>query len=147
MTAPVTERRLVAECRAGRAPAEALSSRARAALFRELWEAGWTDREIADHTRTSLYTVSRIHRDLFGPEMQRKALAEHRQRLTTTTGETRADRRFKPVTLPLYGAECCVCTYPARRLVIGHKARLIEHEDRRQQPCEMPAVEELGGAA
>lgn len=147
MTAPVTERRLLADCRAGRLPAEALSSKARADLFREFWAAGWTNQQIAEHTRTSGYTVDRIHTALFGPEMQRKALSEYRPKLTTTTPRPRADRRHAPTVLRLYGADCCMCGRPARRLVIGHKARLIEHMDRRQPPCEMPAVEELGGVA
>lgn len=40
--------------------AEELPTKARERLFTELWAAGWTDREMAEHTRTTEYTVDRI---------------------------------------------------------------------------------------
>lgn len=57
---PGTRHRLYRRCRAGHAPAEALPTRDRARLVRELWAAGMTDVEIATHTRMSTYTTARI---------------------------------------------------------------------------------------
>ena len=48
------------QCAAGRLPAESLSQRDRDDLVRALHSRGWTDAEIADHCRMSLYTAGRI---------------------------------------------------------------------------------------
>jgi hypothetical protein len=50
---------------AGREPAEALTTEDREHLIRTLVEDGWTDLEIADHTRTRQFVVARI-RDRIG---------------------------------------------------------------------------------
>jgi len=47
-------------CCAGELPAEALSTRDREDLLAELHGLGWTDREIAEHTRLSTYTTARL---------------------------------------------------------------------------------------
>lgn len=47
-------------CCAGELPAEALSTRDREDLLAELHERGWTDFEIAEHTRMSTYTTARV---------------------------------------------------------------------------------------
>lgn len=47
-------------CWAGEAPAEELDTADREQLVTELWAAGWTDVEIAVHTRMSTYTTGRI---------------------------------------------------------------------------------------
>lgn len=44
----------------GEIPAEALSTREREALVRKLHGLGWTDVEIATHTRMTTYTTVRI---------------------------------------------------------------------------------------
>lgn len=44
----------------GEIPAEALSTREREALVRKLHGLGWTDVEIATHTRMTTYTTGRI---------------------------------------------------------------------------------------
>lgn len=56
---------LYALARAGREPAEALTTSDRARLVAELVNRGWTDRRIAEHTRQSTYTTARI-RDRLG---------------------------------------------------------------------------------
>ena len=49
----------------GELPAEALSNTGdREQLVHELWTAGWTDVQIASHTRWSSYTVARIRERL-----------------------------------------------------------------------------------
>jgi hypothetical protein len=52
-------------CCAGREPAEALDPRDREDLVAGLVECGWTDVEVAVHTRMSTYTAARI-RDRVG---------------------------------------------------------------------------------
>lgn len=47
----------------GELPAEILSPADRGALMRALVGRGWTDQQIADHTRWTLYTVRRIRED------------------------------------------------------------------------------------
>lgn len=47
-------------CLAGREPAESLPTAERSALVAELHGLRWTDQEIADHTRMTLYTTARI---------------------------------------------------------------------------------------
>lgn len=61
-----TRRRLLAACRAGLMPAEALDTRDREHLFYELWCQGWTDADIGVHTFTTTYTVARIRRERWG---------------------------------------------------------------------------------
>jgi hypothetical protein len=51
---------LLADAFRGHEPAEALSTHDREHLVTELVEAGWTDLQIACHTRTTLYTTARI---------------------------------------------------------------------------------------
>lgn len=53
------------QCCAGELPAEKLSTRDREDLITELYELGWPDSEIAEHTRLSTYTTARI-RDRLG---------------------------------------------------------------------------------
>lgn len=48
------------DCCAGLLPAELLSSREREDLVWHLHERGWTDLQIAEHTRMTLYTTARI---------------------------------------------------------------------------------------
>lgn len=66
-TRPVLRAHLRARCWAGAEPAEALDTVDREQLITELWAAGWTDVEIASHTRLSTYTTGRI-RDRVGLE-------------------------------------------------------------------------------
>jgi hypothetical protein len=47
-------------CCRGDEPAESLSQEARRALVGLLAGRGWSDREIAEHTRMTLYTTARI---------------------------------------------------------------------------------------
>lgn len=47
-------------CLAGREVAEALPTRERGLLVAVLCLSGWTDQQIADHTRMTLYTTARI---------------------------------------------------------------------------------------
>lgn len=47
-------------CLAGREPAEVLNGRQRYLLLAELHALGWTDLDIAIHTRWTVYTVARI---------------------------------------------------------------------------------------
>ncbi len=60
-----TDYRKWVQCCAGELPAEALSTRDREYLLTELHELGWTDVDIAAHTRMSTYTTARI-RDQLG---------------------------------------------------------------------------------
>lgn len=61
---PHTRRRLIALCRAGHTPAEALPTHDREQLIHELWKAGWTDTQIAEHTHLTTYTAARIRNRL-----------------------------------------------------------------------------------
>jgi hypothetical protein len=63
-TAPQQRRRVRRACWEGREPAETLSPRDRDELVYDLWCAGWSDTEIAAHTRLSTYTAARIRRRL-----------------------------------------------------------------------------------
>lgn len=47
-------------CCAGREPAEALDWRDREDLFVGFWEARWSLEAIAEHTRSTSYTVARV---------------------------------------------------------------------------------------
>ncbi|RZT87530.1 hypothetical protein EV383_4455 [Pseudonocardia sediminis] len=47
-------------CCAGREPAESLHWRDREDLFVRLTQAGWSVEAVAEHTRTTVYTVDRI---------------------------------------------------------------------------------------
>jgi hypothetical protein len=51
---------LVRMCRAGKLPAEVLSTVDRERLVDDLWKLGWSDLEIATHTKLSTYTATRI---------------------------------------------------------------------------------------
>lgn len=51
---------LYERCWAGELPAEVLDPKDRERLVADLWEFGWTDREIAAHTRMTTYTTARI---------------------------------------------------------------------------------------
>lgn len=55
---------VLADCWAGRMPAEALERTWRDQLVFELVAAGWTDLQIAVHTRMSTYTTVRIRERL-----------------------------------------------------------------------------------
>lgn len=57
---PCTSPLLVADCWAGKEPAELLGPRERELLLFELWLKGWTDVEIAVYMKQSLYTTCRI---------------------------------------------------------------------------------------
>ncbi|WP_145926604.1 hypothetical protein [Amycolatopsis orientalis] len=59
-TAPMARGRLLAACRRGDIPAEALAPADRDHLVYDLWAAGWSDVEIATHTYMSTYTTGRI---------------------------------------------------------------------------------------
>jgi hypothetical protein len=54
-------------CRLGRDPAEALSTEDRERLVDELHRLGWSDTQIAEHTRMSTYTTVRIRERLMLP--------------------------------------------------------------------------------
>lgn len=63
-------------CRAGVEPAEALPAYARDWLVAELHDRGWTDLEIAAHTRMTTYTTARIRGRLgLPPNQMRGAVA------------------------------------------------------------------------
>lgn len=66
-TAPIALTRLLNQCRAGELPAEVLPPDARAQLVAELHRRGWTDTEIATHTRMTTYTTARIRDALLLP--------------------------------------------------------------------------------
>ena len=55
---------LLQQCRLGKEPAESLPSYARDWLVRDLVTKGWTDVEIAAHTRMTTYTTGRIRERL-----------------------------------------------------------------------------------
>lgn len=59
-TAPISRARLQIACWKGELPAEILTTAERERLVYELWGYGWTDVEIACHTRMTLYTTARI---------------------------------------------------------------------------------------
>jgi hypothetical protein len=59
-TAPISRARLIDACRRGHLPAEILDQTDREHLVYDLWAAGWTDLEIATHTRMTTYTTGRI---------------------------------------------------------------------------------------
>jgi hypothetical protein len=59
-TAPIAYSRLLAACWNGDLPAELLQPGDRDQLIYDLWEAGWTDAEVATHTRLTTYTAARI---------------------------------------------------------------------------------------
>lgn len=63
-TAPIARAHLLAACRRGDLPAEALPTEDRERLLQQLWRAGWTDVEIAAHTRLTTYTAGRIRERL-----------------------------------------------------------------------------------
>lgn len=55
---------LYRSCLLGILPAEVLDTPEFERLIRDLWEADWTDVQIAAHTRTSTYTTGRIRERL-----------------------------------------------------------------------------------
>jgi hypothetical protein len=63
-TTPQSRRAIRKACWEGTEPAEALTAVEREHLVYELWCFGWTDAEIAAHTRMSTYTVGRIRERL-----------------------------------------------------------------------------------
>jgi hypothetical protein len=63
-THPLADQKLLAACRAGLEPAEALPAYARDWLVHDLVCEGWTDVEIATWTRMSTYTTARIRERL-----------------------------------------------------------------------------------
>lgn len=67
---PPTNDRLLKACWAGQEPAEALPRGERDLLLFDLWRQGWTDQEIAIHTKLSTYTTCRI-RERLGLEARR----------------------------------------------------------------------------
>lgn len=75
---PVVASLLYAACRAGRDVAEALSTVDRARLVTELHSAGWTDVEVAAHTRMTTFTAGEIR--------QRLGLAPNQPGATTSRG-------------------------------------------------------------
>lgn len=61
---PLTNPDLYRACLNGHEPAEALEAADRARLVVVLNNRGWTDTEVAVHTRMSTYTATRIRRRL-----------------------------------------------------------------------------------
>ncbi|HEY3477325.1 MAG TPA: hypothetical protein VGL02_00370 [Streptomyces sp.] len=59
-TRPIAYRRLLEACWAGRLPAELLEPGDRDQLIYDLWKEGWTDAQVAVHTRLTTYTAARI---------------------------------------------------------------------------------------
>lgn len=59
-TAPITRALIQIECWRGNWPAELLTVAEREHLIFELWSYGWTDVQIASHTKLSTYTTGRI---------------------------------------------------------------------------------------
>lgn len=74
-TVRISYTRILTACWNGTLPAEILTPGDRDQLIYELWEAGWTDAEVATHTRSTTYTAARI-RDRLGlpahPSLQGK---------------------------------------------------------------------------
>ncbi len=65
LKAPLTNPTLYRRCLDGHEPAESLSSYDRQRLLLTLHNRGWTDVQIAEHTRMTTYTTGRI-RSLIG---------------------------------------------------------------------------------
>jgi hypothetical protein len=57
---PITAQQLYNACWRGELPAEVLDTADRELLVTELCSLGWTDVEIATHTRMTTYTTARI---------------------------------------------------------------------------------------
>ena len=57
---PLTDRAAYRACVAGEQPAEVLDATGRERLVAELHDYGWSDAEIAAHTRMTTYTLARI---------------------------------------------------------------------------------------
>lgn len=78
-TAPLTVEQLRAACWRGDEPAELLNLLDPGGLDHlvcDLWSQGWTDVEIATHTRMSTYTTARIRARLeLAPHHQKAAAA------------------------------------------------------------------------
>lgn len=60
----LADQQLLEACRTGHEPAEVLPTYAREWLVHELVCEGWTDLQIAEHTRMSTYTTARIRERL-----------------------------------------------------------------------------------
>lgn len=73
---PRSDLALWRDCCAGVEPAEALHTRDREDLVAGLVERGWTDQQIATHTRMTTYTTARIRERLGLAPNQPRALAE-----------------------------------------------------------------------
>lgn len=65
--------------RNGTEPAEALTQRDRHRLVAELHRLGWTDAQIATHTRMTTYTTGRIREHLGLPALDRPAHGPNRR--------------------------------------------------------------------
>lgn len=63
-TPPRSEQQLWLRCCFGLEPAELLDTQDREDLVAELWGRGWTDTQIATHTRMTTYTTGRIRHRL-----------------------------------------------------------------------------------
>jgi len=74
-TRPIADRAAYRACLAGDQPAETLQQRQREQLIVQLHARGWTDIEIAAHTRMSTYTVGRICDRLHLTPQPRKDIA------------------------------------------------------------------------
>lgn len=70
---PHTQR--YARARAGLEPAETLTTRERERLVGDLHALGWTDVEIAEHTRMTTYTTARIRARVARAHRARKGAA------------------------------------------------------------------------
>jgi hypothetical protein len=70
--APIARERLYSACYRGEMPAEALDTSSREDLVYALWTKGWTDVEIAAHTRMSTYTTARIRTQIGLDAQQRR---------------------------------------------------------------------------
>lgn len=64
LAAPRAHWRLWQRCMEGKEPAESLPTKDREDLVWQLHERHWSDKEIADHTRMTLYTTVRIRERL-----------------------------------------------------------------------------------
>lgn len=72
-TRPIANRIAYRACIKGERPAEILAPADRERLVYELHRQGWTDMEIAAHTRMTTYTVSRIRDRIQRNEINRRA--------------------------------------------------------------------------
>jgi hypothetical protein len=63
-TQPLHYQRVWAAVWRGELPAEVLPTKDKERLVAELWAAGWSDLEIACHTKWSTYTVTRLRERL-----------------------------------------------------------------------------------